>query len=120
MREFIALVFSELGVEMGRLTRGQWCSLINEFEHSEGWTHAAFARSKGVELRAFRKWLYRLRDEQRRGLSVQFAEVVVSSCEERLSPAYSLQLPGGVVIELSEAPDPSWLARLCSELQVLS
>ncbi len=118
-------------------TRDFWQQLVEEFESSEGITHAVFTEQNGVRLATFRKWLYQIRHEPKQeGIEsvsavspFQFVELIPSPFEPNprsLDTAFhpSPSLSGGrlfhnshAVVEFDVLPPAPYLAQLLNLLE---
>jgi transposase-like protein len=99
-------------VSKTRKGRTFWTPLVAEFKQTSGVTQAAFAKSHSVHPGTLRKWIYKLRDEQRpadASLPVRFVEVEVPPAESAEQITVAL---GGVLVHLERLPEPAWLAEL--------
>jgi hypothetical protein len=94
-------------VAAARRTREQWRRLVAQFEKS-GMTHAAFARSKAVNLASLRAWIYKLRREAR---SPRFVEVAPRRRSAALTPK-AVVVVGDARFEFDERPPAEYLAAL--------
>jgi transposase-like protein len=95
-----------------RKGRTFWTPLVAEFEQTNGVTQAAFAKQHGVHPGTMRKWIYKLRDEQRQAaqsLPMRFVEVEPPSVADAAQVRLEV---GGVRLHLDQLPEPNWLAEL--------
>lgn len=92
-----------------------WCQLVEEFESSE-FTQVQFSRTKGVKVATFRKWLYKIRNQELEQ-AVEFVEV--KSTQSSHCPSVSIFLPQDLMIGFSQCPDARFVAQLVHELSKL-
>lgn len=101
----------------------QWRDLIAEQARS-GLTHREFAEEHGLQLKTFRHWLYKLRDQgkkrarpqKKRFVELKPARSVSSSKRDAAMTLVTAQAR----IEFQELPPPTYVSGLLSALGKLS
>ncbi len=92
---------------------------------------SAFAAARGLSVNTLRWWRWKLRQaghglgrrkDKGRLLEVRLADLeavswIAQGEEGEEDRSVYLTLPGGVELELPEAPAPRWLAALCEALR---
>ena len=104
-----------------------WTPLIQEFESREQeQTHWEFCEGRGLEIRTFRYWLYRLRGEWRAAdeelalvpvevTDLDQATMPVAGSATEFSPV-DAAFPGGMVVRFQAGTDPTYMAELLSSV----
>ena len=93
-----------------RRGRDFWAGVVSEFERTE-LTQQGFCLSRGLEVAAFRHWLYQLRRERGSGRKkpvVRFVPLIASSVS---SGPLKVRV-GEVELSFAELPAASYLAEL--------
>ncbi len=105
-----------------RKSRDEWAAIVRAFERS-GQSHAEFCTKRGLEVRSFRGWLYRLRKAEGAAPEVALVPVEVTA-----GPMSSMVTGAPVAVNLVVAvsdlevrvrvgTDIEYVARLVSELR---
>jgi hypothetical protein len=80
-------------------------------------TQSEFAKAKRVHPGTLGKWIYKLRDEQKRAASslpMRFVEVEPPSVADTSQVRLEV---GGVRLHLDRLPEPGWLAELAHQMR---
>ena len=106
-----------------RKSRDEWAAIVRAFERS-GQSHVEFCSKRGLEVRSFRGWLYRLRKAKQAAPEVTLVPVEVtpgpsSPLVTRASfPSELIVVVSGVDVRVSVGTDIEYVARLVAELRV--
>lgn len=105
-----------------RKSRDEWAAIVRAFERS-GQSHVEFCSKRGLEVRSFRGWLYRLRKAERAVPEVALVPVEVtagpsSPLVTRASfPAELIVGVSDIDVRVSVGTDIEYVARLVAELR---
>ena len=105
---------------MARRSRQEWAEVVASYEAS-GLSQETFARREGVAASTLRYWLYRFRRERLDGTPAEASRFIEIASSEpggagSGNAGVVLRVGGSVALELSELPEPGYLAALARAL----
>ena len=98
-----------------RKTRSEWQQIIRAFKRS-GVSHAAFCDSRGLNIKSFRGWLYRLRRASAPEATIELVPVGVATPVIEAPAPLTIGV-AGLEVSVAVGTDVAYVAALVGELR---
>src|SRR5258706_4519255 len=99
-----------------RKGRGEWSAIIKTYERTGG-AHEAFCSARGLNIKSFRGWLYRIRRATATSSAITLLPVDVTSTAAPAAPPDIVVAVAGVEVHVAAGADVGYVAAFVMELR---
>ena len=99
-----------------RKSRGEWSAIIKAYERTGG-AHEAFCSARGLNIKSFRGWLYRIRRATATSSAITLLPVDVTSATALPAPREIVVAVDGVEVRVPVGADVEYVKALVMGLR---